>query len=193
MLDTRRVWSGIVKIIKSDKSLRGVGGGVGGEWERRGEHWLWEPSVSEKGKRQLLERHRRSGWDGFNGMRGQKSKRKLKNWGANESWRASDGARVVFSLASSSPDGKGSSSSSPRCIWQQLLFTPGYCTSLSVSSPVSRWKATLARAVKDYPTFSHSTKSSDLTPWPPSHIFLASRCTVRHTALIFPSVLCVPM
>lgn len=50
------------------------------------------------------------------------------------SWRASDGAGVVFSLASSGPDGKGSSSSSPRCIWQQLLFTAGYCTSLSVSS-----------------------------------------------------------
>lgn len=48
-------------------------------------------------------------------------------------WRASDGAGVVFSLASSGPDGKGSSSSSPRCIWQQLLFTAGYCTSRSVS------------------------------------------------------------
>lgn len=50
------------------------------------------------------------------------------------SWRASDGAGVVFSLALSGPDGKGLSSSSPRCIWQQLLFTAGYCTSLFVSS-----------------------------------------------------------
>lgn len=48
--------------------------------------------------------------------------------------KASDGAGVVFSLASSCPDGKGSSSSSPRCIWQQLLFTAGYCTSFSVFS-----------------------------------------------------------
>ena len=111
------------------------------------------------------------------------------------SWRASDGAGVVFSLASSGPDGKGSSSSSPRCIWQQLLFTAGYCTSRSVSPlptpapsfslplSLSRRKATLASAVKDYPTFSHSTKSSVLTLWPLSHTAPASSCTVQHGPL----------
>ncbi len=98
-----------------------------------------EPSVSEIWK-DSLRKTREVKKGRFNGMRGRKSKEKKKEEGKNKtecvnvSWRASDGAGVVFSLASSGPDGKGSSSSSPRCIWQQLLFTAGYCTSLSVSS-----------------------------------------------------------
>lgn len=35
---------------------------------------------------------------------------------------------------------------------------------LSLSLLFSRWNAALARAVKDYPAFSHSTKSPVLTP-----------------------------
>jgi len=64
MLDTRQVSSGIVKIIKSDKSMRGGrrggGGRGGGECETR---------------RQLGKEHTMSRWGRFNGMRGQKSKR----------------------------------------------------------------------------------------------------------------------
>lgn len=71
--------------------------------------------------------------------------------------RASDGAGVVFSLASSCPDGKASSSSSPRCIWQQLLFTAGYCTSLPIASPLSSGRAASASSVEDYHAFSHSS------------------------------------
>ena len=55
--------------------------------------------------------------------------------------------------------------------------------SLSLSLSLSRRKATLASAVKDYPTFSHSTKSSVLTLWPLSHTAPASSCTVQHGPL----------
>lgn len=96
------------------------------------------------------------------------------------SLKASDGAGVVFSLASSGPDGRGSSRSSPRCIWQQLLFTAGYCTSLSLSLSLLIWKKNKTlwhRAGKVYPTFSHAARA--LAVWPRSRSSVGCRCATR--------------
>lgn len=69
-------------------------------------------------------------------------------------------------------------------------FTAGYCTSLS-HSPLSRWKVDLARAVKDQPTFSHSTKSQCFsTPTSVSHFSRIQMYSTAHCVDVSCSALC---
>lgn len=177
MLDTSRVWSVIVEIIKSDKSF----------WGKVKRGWVeWSLNLLNVDKTAAWARRGSSRRDSLMRWKTRRRKKKRKDDRNQEqsedtSWREPVMEMgVVFSLAPSCPDGEGSSSSSPRCIWQQLLFTTGRCRSLS---PVSRRDVTLAQAVKDYRAFSLCTQSwgcSTLT----SPCF-PKRWTVRHPAALF--------
>lgn len=103
---------------------------LGEEEEEEGERRI---SVSEE-REDGAGRSRRGG---FNGVRGQwrrarsgekKRKRDKQEVGASQEF--------VSILAWSGPGTNSSPPSRPRCIWQQLLFTPGYSSTPSFS----QWK-----------------------------------------------------